>query len=170
MRHKQRGLGMSESIVALFMLTIGIAGVVSVQLKAVDATSNSLKRVEAMNVAKSVVESIRSNPTEITTYESNAGTAAALNATSLQTDCFTAECTTANKAKHDLFIMREHAKKQGLAFRISDCPSNSARKCVLVSWGETNPTVGTGATDCMTTSTAGAIINKDATCVVLESM
>lgn len=69
MRTHQRGVGLMEILVALLVLAIGVLGFIALQYRAVEATSESGYRVQAINLARDMAERIRVNRGAIAAYE-----------------------------------------------------------------------------------------------------
>ena len=86
----QKGVGLIEILVALLVLAIGILGFVALQYRAVEATSESINRVQAMNIARDMAERIRANRDGFATYKTETSTAA--NQTNFATDCNANTC------------------------------------------------------------------------------
>lgn len=171
MRIKQKGMGMTEVLVALVLLTIGAGSLVSLQLKSIDASADSLRRVEAMNIARDMVENIRTNPSQKDTYFSFSDTQNKFKTAGAGVDCYNKECTPVQKAKFDLTEMYNHAQRNGFVMQTANCPSNSGRKCIYVAWGSTSPTVGNNQnTNCVKATGGTSVYHENAKCVFLEAM
>ena len=183
MRNKQKGMGITEVLVAMVMLTIGISAMVSVQLAATKSTEASLKKVEAINIAKDYIEIMRTNPTQKATYDQLSINDDKMKNAAGSLNCYTAECTLVEKAKFDLTQVYKRANERGYSIRANTCNLNSARRCVFVSWGETQPTEGTssanggvGSNDraadynCAVVSNGQLVIPETANCAMLEGM
>lgn len=171
---KQKGVGISEVIIALMLLSIGVVGFTVLQTKAMYASEESLKKVKAMDLAMDMAERIRVNPSALTAYDTALATAAGLES-GKSLNCFTNFCSVADKAKFDVYQVLIKAKADGLYMLQNNCPGSSAtgRKCLYVVWGETIPAhAGAAATTC-TVAAAGAanqfIYREGASCVVMES-
>ena len=57
----QHGVGLVEVLVAMLVLAIGVLGFVALQYRAVEATSESSYRVQAINTARDLAERVRVN-------------------------------------------------------------------------------------------------------------
>ena len=62
----QRGVGLVEVLVSLLLLAIGIVGFALLQMKALDASIEASKRIQAMSIAKDIAERIRANQDGLT--------------------------------------------------------------------------------------------------------
>lgn len=171
MRVKQRGLGMTEVLVSLVLLTVGAGSLITVQLNTVDASADSLRRVEAMNIARDMVETIRMNPTQKDTYFTFSDTQTKFKTAGGNLSCYSVECAPDQKAKFDLTEIYVHAERSGFVMQTATCPNNTARKCIYVAWGATSPTIGNNANENCVKSTGGkSVYHENAKCVFMEAM
>ena len=160
----QKGVGLIEILVALLVLAIGILGFVALQYRAVEATSESINRVQAMNIARDMAERIRANRDGLAAYKTQTGTAA--NQVEYSTNCMTNTCSAADLADFDVSQVTGKAAALGMTVNMLSCAGNSdGRNCLYVAWGDTSATDGTGTGDC-TNSTA---YNPASTCVIMET-
>lgn len=185
--NSQKGIGMVEVLVALVILAIGVLGFTALQLRAVDATSEALNRIQAMNLARDLTERIRANRSAATTYTTN------LNATSQVSspakDCLvntildTNGCSNIEMANYDTATIIAKATTLGLSIKMPDCPgiitttpasegvsastTGQNRACVYVSWGKTTPTDVT--TDSDTDCTKNGSYQTNSQCIVMEA-
>lgn len=179
MRTKQRGIGIAEVVIASSILTAGVGALLSVQISAVEASSDNLRKVEAMQIARDFIENVRTNPSQMPLYFSQSRTKALISAAGSGINCYTTNCTPANKAKWDLTEMYTQANNRGFLLTTETCKINTNRECIYVLWGETTTNIGTtdvttniGTTDvthCAKTSGGKLIVNPKAKCVFLEA-
>ena len=160
----QKGVGLIEILVALLVLAIGILGFVALQYRAVEATSESINRVQAMNIARDMAERIRANRDGFATYKTETSTAA--NQTNFATDCNANTCSATALADFDVAQVTAKANALGMTINMLSCAGNSdGRNCLYVAWGDTSATDGTGTGDC----TNGTSYNGASTCVIMET-
>ena len=57
----QHGVGLMEVLVALILLSIGVLGFSILQVRAMDASLDASKRIQAMNLARDLSERMRAN-------------------------------------------------------------------------------------------------------------
>ncbi len=171
---KQKGIGISEVIIALMLLSIGVVGFTVMQSKAMLASEESLNKVQAMNLAMDMSERIRVNPSALTAYDAALASKDALES-GKNINCFANYCSVSEKAKFDVYQVFQKGKLDGLFLTQKDCPGSSStgRKCLYVVWGETVPEHD-GASDKTCTKTAQGANNQfiyrpEASCVVMES-
>ncbi|ENW98074.1 type IV pilus modification protein PilV [Acinetobacter modestus] len=161
----QRGVGLVEVLVALLVLAIGVLGFIALQYRAVEATSESTYRIQAMNLARDLAERVRVNRGALLTYETEIRTPA--NQATSTRNCFTTNCTVTELADFDVSQVTNRAKSVGMSVNLVACPGNSdGRNCVYIAWGDTAPLDGTvnGLGNC-TTSTS---YDPASTCLIME--
>ncbi len=66
--NKQRGSSLVEMLVALFVLAVGMLGVLSMQVKSMQFSQTAYYYSQAVYLANEILESIRSNPQSADTY------------------------------------------------------------------------------------------------------
>lgn len=159
----QQGVGLVEVLVALLVLAIGVLGFIALQYRAIEATSESGYRIQAINIARDLAERVRINRGVINTYMSE------IESSSKQIvstkNCFNEDCTNTELADFDVAQVSIRARSFGMAMNVIECQGNSdGRNCVYIAWGDTSPTNGTGLGDC-TNSTA---YNPLSTCLIME--
>ena len=160
----QKGFGLVEILVALFILAIGILGFVALQYRAVEATSEAGSRIQAINIARDLSDRIRVNRSAFSVYQSQIETAA--NQKAYKTNCFTSNCTETDLADFDVAQVVNKAASLGMTMNIMDCQDNkNGRSCIYVAWGDSSATNGTGTGDC----TNGTAYNPNSTCVIMEA-
>ncbi len=165
-RKGQKGVGLIEVLVSLLILAIGILGFVALQYRAVEATSEAINRVQAMNIARDLAERIRVNRDELPTYKTQSENTDTL--TDVEVDCMggTNTCTADEIADFDVKQVKQKASDLGMAVNMLSCSGNDdGRNCIYVAWGETSATDGAGVGDC----TNGTTYNSTSTCVIMET-
>lgn len=164
MMSSQKGVGLIEILVALLILAIGILGFIALQYRAVEATSEAINRVQAINIARDMAERIRANRSGFTSYKTETSTAG--NQTSFATNCITDSCSAADLADFDVAQVTQKAAALGMTVNMLSCAGNSdGRNCLYVAWGDTSATDGTATGDC----TNGTAYNEASTCVIMET-
>jgi type IV pilus assembly protein PilV len=159
----QNGVGLIEVLVAMLILAIGVLGFIALQYRAVEATSESSYRVQAINIARDLAERVRVNRGAINTYMQEIKDPDA-QAVSTK-NCFTENCTIDELADFDVAQVATRTRSVGMTMNVIQCQGNNdGRNCVYVAWGDTSATNGTGEGDC-TNSTA---YNPASTCLIME--
>lgn len=97
--NQQRGVGLIEVLVAVLVLSVGILGLVSMQLTAKRTGNESVQRVTAVYLAQSLAEKMRMNKSQLPAYVLDWP---ANDVPAADTDCDTADCTAAQLAAYDL--------------------------------------------------------------------
>ena len=101
----QSGFTLIEALVTAFILAVGIMGIVSLLSISKVSQHASIQRTRAVVLADDILERIRRNPAGISVY--NIGLSAPLGDASRGTEpvpnCYSAICTPAELATHDLW-------------------------------------------------------------------
>lgn len=145
MINSQKGVGLIEIIASLTILAIAIMGFVALQYRTLEMASESLSRVEAVNIARNLSERM---------YVSR----------SSYKDCVEDECSASGFAATDWTEMHDIASERGMGIGVFTCPATSnGRQCIYVAWGGTAPEPGS------CTETDEFKYKSDAKCVVMEA-
>lgn len=160
----EKGVGLMEVLVSIFVLSIGILGFVALQIRATVATEEAIKRSDALIILNGLAEKMRLNPTADTVYKEAIPSG--------QPDCVSEKkCDAADQARSDLYTYAEEAKTKNIYLSIIDCPNTSNlqhRLCIVSAWNDTEPTIATqGSTNACISST-GKYAEK-ADCLILEA-
>jgi type IV pilus assembly protein PilV len=172
MNHKsQRGFGLMEVLVALVLLAIGVLGFALLQVRAIDASIEASKRIQAMNLARDIAERLRANQQGLTKeYEENVtnddGTTkketykAYIKAfkgkenlsSYTYSSCFgtATACTSENFAQQDANQVLYKAYQMGMKVGLDTCSGlEKPRYCIYIAWDETQPKEGSDDNDCV---------------------
>lgn len=169
---KQKGVGLIEVLVALLVLAVGILGFVALQYRAVEATSEAINRVQAMNVARDLAERIRVNRDALATYKTQTANANTL--TTVTVNCIgsasTNRCTDAELANFDVKQVKQKADTMGMTVNMLPCSGNNdGRSCIYVAWGDTLAADRSASDPAGSQCTYGTAYNPTSTCVVMET-
>lgn len=147
----QQGMGMTEVLVAMLLLGIGVIGFAALQVRALTASHDAAFRSQASAIARDVLERMRVNPTEQATYTNNAlwiptGTPDF----DRDDSCETGDCDATALANYDIVDIANIANSTLPNGRVNvrQC-QNRTNTCVYVSWNATSPTVGNTAPNCV---------------------
>lgn len=102
MQNKQQGFSLLESLMALFVLTIGLLGVAGMNAQSMRTGYVAAQRMVAISKGEELIERIRANPAGIDSYDDPA---VSYSCTS------TAVCIPAEMAADDLFIWEDEVDK-----------------------------------------------------------
>lgn len=163
----QRGAGLMEVLISMLVLSIGVFGFIALQARATAATSEALKRSDAILILQGLGERMRLNPQG--KYTNNTATSK---------DCSTNNCSPDEQALADISAVQTQAQASNKNMNIgviqcSNTSTNQARVCLIAAWDKTNPTIaaaptdGTASTDCLKSDTGR--YQDDATCLLLEA-
>ena len=167
---KQMGVGMIEVLVALIILAIGVLGYTALQLRAVEAGTEALKRSQATILMRGLTESIRANSQGQSFYPKKIQAYSAMSAlpTGVKS-CLNAACSPEEMAAYDAYLVARTAFQNGMNMTMTLCPgantATSNRQCLFVSWDETK-FAGTDYSKCI--SSSGIYVNG-AKCLMMEA-
>ncbi len=155
-RQQQKGVGMTEILVAMVLLGIGVIGFAGLQVRALGASNGSSFRMQAMAVAADLSERIRANRSTaaLAVYRPATPSTWVVSSANL-TACegASASCTPAVMAAYDMSNIAALAAATlpngRVSMRVCEGRTNS---CIYVSWNDTTPTVGSVAPHCVTTA------------------
>lgn len=160
----QKGVGLIEILVALLVLAIGVLGFIALQYRAVEATSEAINRVQAMNIARDMAERIRANREGFETYKIETSTTD--KQPTFETNCITNFCSAAHLADFDVAQVTQKAADLEMTVNMLPCAENNdGRNCLYVAWGDTSATDGATTGNC----TNGVTYNGASTCVIMET-
>ncbi|NAR62657.1 type IV pilus modification protein PilV [Acinetobacter haemolyticus] len=158
--NNQKGVGLVEVLVALFLLAVAVLGFAALQLRAVDASLEASKQVLALTIARDLAERMRANPQAVRDG------AYVVGAVSVPTSEMVATVgDAASIAKQDLNIAALNAKNNGMNLSISECPTGAARQCIYVAWEETSLSGNRGIETCI----KDGVYVKGSHCLFLEA-
>lgn len=163
MMQHQKGIGLIEVLVALFLLAIGVLGFSVLQLRALQATAEATDRTMAMTVARDLADRIRINRLALSDYTD------AINNNANITDClggaidYVPACDKTKMAQYDATQILATADRLGQTITMKQC-DGSSRMCIYVAWGKTSITKD-NVSACMD----NGIYKSNAQCLVMEA-
>ena len=155
---RQSGVGLIEVLIALLIFSVGLLGMVTVQLGAKRSSYEATQQSIATSLARDIFARMRSNPDALASYVVNELGSAVVPA---GTNCNTTPCTSAQLAVRDIYEWNELLKGVSEKVVIAGVTSNAGglvdyRACVTntlgfvqvaISWKGinelTNPTTST---------------------------
>lgn len=164
-KNKQRGVGMMEVLVAMFILSIGILGFVALQARATEATTEALKRSEALTILQGLAERMRLNSKSNYMDFNGAGVKS----------CDAVVCTSDEQAKADLKFFNDQSLTKNIKIAAIECAQTSSqqkRTCLLAAWDKTNASKGNIPADksqnipCLVSN--GTKYQDGASCMLME--
>lgn len=169
-RTAEAGVGMIEVLVALLVLSIGAVGFAALQVRAMQSTSGSYFRSQAMEIAQNLAERYRLNRGQSTVYMTASNWVDPATVTSAPTGCISTTCTAAQLAAFDVtdtLYTVNSLLPQG-RIRMEACQNTvTSVNCIYVGWnGNTATAGGTGAT-CV--ASTGLYVAGTPDCIMLET-
>lgn len=138
--HRQRGITLIESLVAIVIAALGILGILGVQMRTLTDTQTTVRRAQAIRLIEDLGERMKVSPNalaEINSYVSP------FNATPAASDCQTKTCTRSELAAHDVAAWKQTVASTLPLGRASvflppgeTDPANRRQLGVMISWRE----------------------------------
>ena len=155
----QNGVGLMEVIVAMLLLGIAVLGFALLQYKSLSIGEQSLRKIEAINVARNLSERM---------YFNREG--AYKNVSSTDTDkCLNSYCTADEFAEKDIADVTKIAEEKNMSVAILSCPdTKNLRNCIYVAWDETKASQS-DSDDSACTDKSKFKYKSDARCIVVEA-
>jgi type IV pilus assembly protein PilV len=97
-RRTQSGLGLIESLISIFVVSIGFLGFAGLQVKGLAAANDSLFRSKAIYLSYQMADRVRANLPGM-----QAGSYNSLTGTTTSPGCITTTCTAAQVAQNDFY-------------------------------------------------------------------
>lgn len=178
MKYHQNGMGLTEVLIAMMLLGIGVIGFAGLQVRAIGATNDASFRMQAMSIARDVSERLLLNnsaaalavykPTTPVAWTSTTANSALCNGPAAANTC-----TPAQMAAYDMSniaAMAANTLPNGQV-TVRTCEGRT-NNCIYVSWNATTPTVGAAPPNCVQATTglytvAAAPLSTD--CVISET-
>lgn len=129
------GFTLVETMVALLVLSVGMIGVAALYGQALSASGTAIYRSQAINLAGDIADRIRVNRTALLAYEG----AAADNNCDDPTGAGGVDCSPAEMAAHDLFVLQTLTAQTlpgGQASVEVDTSTTPPTYTVAISWDE----------------------------------
>ena len=168
--NNQKGVGLTEVLVALILLAIGVLGYVALQLRAVDASNEAVMRSQSIILLRGLAESIRVNPLAQEDYAEALQTYSKDAIEEPDKLCVSDEvCTPSEMAAYDAYHTALSVSQLGIRLTMADCPgvedATNKRQCIFAAWGET-ALDGDDYSDCMSDT---GIYAAGSTCAMMEA-
>ena len=101
-KHKQKGFSLIEALVAFLILSVGMLGIASLQTMSLKSGHTAALRTVAVMKVDEILESMRSNASEVLSYAAGPADMGTDNGCS-ETSVAAANCTPAQMAQDELF-------------------------------------------------------------------
>lgn len=171
----QQGIGLLEVLIALLLLAVAVLGFSAMQLRAIQATDETLTRSDAMVIIRNVSEDLRLLPDtdRKTTYKTQVGE---LNnktiddLKSIAKKCDGTVCNVDTRIESNVAQALLLAKLSNIQVGAMDCPSGGPRNvgklCLVASWDETEPDMNGAEKSCAKSD--GTYV-AGSSCIVMET-
>jgi len=152
-RHTQKGFSLIEALVAFLLLSVGMLGIASLQTMSLKSGHTAALRTVAVMKADEILESIRSNPTALSSYAAGTADMGTDNGCS-ETTVAAVDCTPEELArdelsrwKNSLFeaLPENAATTASVVVTAPVAPSTMTTIVVTINWSERNLDTGGAA-------------------------
>lgn len=143
--HRQRGITLLESLVALLISALGILGIVSMQMRTLADTQTTVRRAQAIRLIEDLSERMRVNPNALTQIESYvSGFDEYDNDDGPPDDNFCADdgCSPTEQAAYDIWVWKQSVKNLPLGqasifLAPGETDADNRRQLgIIISWRE----------------------------------
>ena len=154
--HKQRGFGMIEVLVAVFVSAIGIIGIGLMMLTTLRDSGSAMQRSRAVNLAIDITERIRANPLARDSYVLPDGATPADQGCYPSSGAVATACTAAQLAETDLWEWQQRLTAPGVGLPggtgiiTADTTTNPNQYTIQVQWDGNIAPDGTLETETLT--------------------
>lgn len=102
--HRQQGITLLESLIAILVSALGILGILGVQMRTLSDTQTSVRRGQAIRLIEDLGERMRVNPNALISINSyiSGYTPPEANESKVTVSCQSSACTPLQQAEHDL--------------------------------------------------------------------
>ena len=177
MLSNQKGIGLLEVLVSLFILALSVLGFSALQMRSIQATTESVDKAQILVIMRSFAEKIRANSSAIDTYVTDFHSVTSL--TQPSNLCISGACSATDLAHADVYRFSQQLKNTGLKMDLVACPSTGGMSstnimyshCLIAAWGSTKPTIGAdsnptdGSMDCLVDN---GTYHPKSTCMFME--
>lgn len=139
LHHRQRGISLIESLIAIVVAALGILGVVGMQMRTLTDTQTGVRRAQAIRLIEDLSERMKVNPNALNSLNSYVSS---FDNTPTPGSCATG-CSSTTQASYDLAIWKQTVKNnlplgQASIFLAPGETQDSNRRQlgVIISWRE----------------------------------
>ena len=100
--HRQRGISLLESMVAIVVMALGILGILGVQMRTLTDTQTTVRRAQAIRLIEDLSERMKVSPNALLSIKDYESGYSEKGSDLTVTNCDSTSCTSAQQAKYDL--------------------------------------------------------------------
>lgn len=156
----QDGITLIESLVAIVVMSLGILGILGVQMRTLSDTQNGVRRAQAIRLAEDLSERMKVNPNSSKQYNNYL---IDWGVSTTAVDCTVIKCTSENLAKSDLHEWKTSLQNtlpfaDASIFSVGDetIAGNRRQLGVMISWRENEKDSSTANIFKIDTTTTGS--------------
>lgn len=166
-KHEQ-GMGLLEVLIALLLLAVAVLGFSAMQMRAINATDETLTRSDAMVIIRNVAEDLRLYPTQSLKQEYMTAVNSGNDAPSV--DCATTACTPQQQAQYNAALAVALAKESNINVSAEICPGSGTRNiqklCLIASWNDTVADMKDTELSC---ANEDGVYKPKSSCIIMET-
>lgn len=167
----QQGVGLLEVLIALLLLAVAVLGFSAMQLRAIQATDETLTRSDAMVIIRNISEDLR---LLATAKQKKAYKDAMASTTPPTFKCVGGTggqaCTAEQRVQYNAHQAKELAKLSHIKVAAVDCGvqknNNLNKLCIIASWNETEADMKGEANSC---AKSDGTYMAGSSCIVMET-
>lgn len=166
----EQGIGLIEVLVAVLILAVAVLGFVAMQLRAIQATNETLVRSDAMTIIRNLSEGLRHYPTATNkiTYVN------AINAPPRNPKSCTGNtvCNESEQIVYNAVQAVNLATESGIKIKAMQCnganigSTEVSKICLITSWDDTEPNMDGRTDSCAETS---GVYRPGSSCIIMET-
>lgn len=170
-KKSQKGLGLSEIMVSIMLLSVGAVAVVDIQHKAQLTTVRSANIAMASNLSSDVIGRMMRNYDSLETY-STALSSATETAKGATYTCYSSFCSGTQQAYFDAYQVSLMANQNNMKLYMATCPGvSNNRKCLAIYMeGATSANGAAAISNCVAVGSTGGYTYKRNDCLVVETI
>ncbi len=141
--HRQRGITLLESLIALIVSALGILGILGMQMRTLSDTQTGVRRAQAIRLIEDFSERMKVNPNALLTIEDYVSGYDEKGSEMTAEDCTTESCLPAEQVKFDLQQWKTTVEQNLPAGRASiflapgeTVDANRRQLGVIIAWRE----------------------------------
>lgn len=171
----QQGVGLLEVLIALLLLAVAVLGFSAMQLRAIQATDETLTRSDAMVIIRNISEDLRLLPdtAQKDIYKAKVTALSGKTVSDLKPitkKCDSTPCNDDARIESNVAQALLLANLSNIKVGAMDCPgkqkNNLGKLCLIASWDETEPNMNGADKSCANNN--GTYI-AGSSCIVMET-
>lgn len=163
---KQQGMGLLEVLIALLLLAVAVLGFSAMQMRAIQATDETLVRSDAMVIIRNLSEDLRHYPTS-DQKQRYINAISSSNTTTI--NCNTSQCNEEQQVNYNVRQAIKLAEESGIKLNAQSCNTGAReinKVCLIASWDATEPKMADETNAC---ADAEGTYKPNTSCIIMET-